>query len=248
MVMFTLPWLLDGGQHRQCVAGGADVVHAQDMRSTLDGHDGRGDRAGETLLDGAAGDGFDHPIAGETHHEWRTERRELPQLVERRHVVRERLAESEAGMDGHQVPAHTGGLGRGHPLGEEGPDLGHDIPVVGRALHRRRLVLHVHQAHGYAKFGRGVEGPGNTQRPDVVDHAGPARTAARITSGQDVSTDRGSAVTRARRSTTGTTRSSSSSTVGGSQLHRQPPAPASLSTTRAASRRATGMRNGEQET
>ena len=247
---------------------------------------------------------------------------------EERHVVREGLAEPESGIDGHQVPAHTGGLGRGHPLGEEGADLGDDVPVAGRALHRRR-------ARPACASGTPVRGVRPRRRGHPVRRSArtslimlaPARTAARITSGRDVSTDRGTPVTRARRSTTGTTRSSSSSTVGGSRTgprrlaadvdqvgalagqvdavgggtvvveeaatvgervrgdvqdpahegarraqdrggRRAPPArwrahrvrvgqwhrhlsalaPVPLSTTRAASRRATGIRNGEQET
>ena len=73
------------------------------------------------------------------------------------------------------MPGIRGDAVRGHAAAPAGPstrcaqecrDLGNDVAVIGRALHRAGLALHVHQAHAAVRMrGDGLERAGRAAAP-----------------------------------------------------------------------------------
>ena len=85
-------------------------------------------------------------------------------------VVREGLAEADAGIQPDPVPPHPGGQGRVRPGQQEGFHLRDHVPVAGIGLHGPGLALHVHEDHRAAqrrrRLGTGVSAQGGHVVPD----------------------------------------------------------------------------------
>ena len=88
-------------------------------------------------------------------------------------VVRQCLAEANAGVEHDALGRHTQRLQPRDSLRQELADLGHHVGIGRRLLHRGRLATHVHQAQAGARKGRQHRfGALAAQRLDVVDDVG----------------------------------------------------------------------------
>ncbi len=82
------------------------------------------------------------------------------EIAQQLEIVGYGLAETEAGIDDDALAGDAARLGRGDALGEKRTDLRHYVAVARLALHRARLSLHVHKAHGSVRARHSLERAG----------------------------------------------------------------------------------------
>src|SRR5215211_1300872 len=148
------------------------VVNAKDRRTALVGGDRRGDARRERarLGVGIAEDLPQRALAGESHHEWPPERRQLIQPPDQLEVVLDRLAEADAGVEADAVFGDPRLDCKAQSLLEERLHVVDDVVVARVQLHGPRLAEHVHQADVESGSGDDVgHARVAAQRGDVVD-------------------------------------------------------------------------------
>src|SRR3954449_13048270 len=85
---------------RERIGGRRDVVHAEDRRAALEREDVRRDRRRDALVRVlAAGEAAEEPLARGPEQQREPERGDLVEAAQQLEVVRDRLAEPDAGID-----------------------------------------------------------------------------------------------------------------------------------------------------
>src|SRR5215831_13752638 len=164
-------------EHGERVPRRGDVVDADDSSAALDREQSRGEAAREPVVGGPPRDRAERRLARPAGKHGQADLAEASEVAQQLEVVRDRLAESEAGVDDDALARDARPLGGGDALLEEGGDFGKHVAVARLLLHGARLALHVHEAYRRAGRGDGVERAGSGERGDVVDHrrSGPER-------------------------------------------------------------------------
>jgi len=85
------------------------------------------------------------------------------------------LAETESNVCDDSLARNPGALRRRDAFNEKGLHVDDDVSVVRRTLHRGRITLLVHQAHGTIARRDHRKRTGRGERLDIVDHGGPGR-------------------------------------------------------------------------
>ena len=144
------------------------VVDAQDRRAALEGGDGRRDARPEQVV--GAGQTAQGALAREADEHRPPERDQHVEPAHELEVVRDRLAEADAGVEADPLLGDALRDREREPLLEERRDLGRDVVVARLRLHRPRLALHVHEAEVRAGVGDDSRELGvAAQSRDVVD-------------------------------------------------------------------------------